>query len=73
MKWFDVESVPESYIFGMEDRPGNEPIPVCKAIPVIDLANSHKQQILHQIIQASKEYGFFQVITHIYSNSSFIN
>ena len=57
-KWYNVESVPESHIFLMEDRAGNEAIPICHTIPIIDLANS---KTLDKIMQASKEYGFFQV------------
>ncbi|XP_057798091.1 hyoscyamine 6-dioxygenase-like [Salvia miltiorrhiza] len=60
-KWHNVESVPETHIFPVEDRAGNEPIPLCHTIPIIDLANSHA---LHQIMQASKQYGFFQVRNH---------
>ncbi|XP_047961511.1 hyoscyamine 6-dioxygenase-like isoform X2 [Salvia hispanica] len=60
-KWYNVESVPESHIFLMEDRAGNEAIPICHTIPIIDLANS---KTLDKIMQASKEYGFFQVTNH---------
>ncbi|KAH6828257.1 hypothetical protein C2S53_015875 [Perilla frutescens var. hirtella] len=63
-KWYNVESVPESHIFGIENRPGNESIPLCDTIPIIDLANSDTNQTVDKIVQASQEYGFFQVINH---------
>ncbi|PIN23103.1 Iron/ascorbate family oxidoreductase [Handroanthus impetiginosus] len=66
-RWFNVESVPQSHIFPLEDRPGQEPIPLCRKIPIINLGqhpNSERTDTIHRIIQASQEYGLFQVIDH---------
>ncbi|XP_051142194.1 hyoscyamine 6-dioxygenase-like [Andrographis paniculata] len=60
-KWSDVEYVPESHICPIEARPGNDPIPTCNKIPIIDLQSP---KALHQIIQASQEYGIFLVSNH---------
>ncbi|KAH6813675.1 hypothetical protein C2S51_022693 [Perilla frutescens var. frutescens] len=64
-KWYSVESVPDCHIFGIEDRPGNESIPLCDTLPIIDLANSDTNQTADKIIQASQEYGFFQPFEEI--------
>lgn len=64
-KWFDVQSVPKSHTFSIDDRPGNDPIPACKTIPIIDLAKlktSERIDTIQQIIKAGQEFGFFQVI-----------
>ncbi|PWA44820.1 flavanone 3-hydroxylase [Artemisia annua] len=61
-RWFDVELVPESYIFSPTDRPQNLDVAICDSIPVIDLAK-HIQPI-ESILKASQEFGFFQVINH---------
>ncbi|XP_071690339.1 hyoscyamine 6-dioxygenase-like [Rutidosis leptorrhynchoides] len=64
--WFDVENVPDAYIFPKKDRPHNLDLPVCNSIPVIDLSkatNGHIQPV-EAIITASQEFGFFQVINH---------
>lgn len=69
-RWFNVESVPQSHVFPQEDRPGNEQIPVCNTIPIIDLGNNNSRMItIDKIIKASQEYGFFQVHIYIYSLS----
>lgn len=65
--WPNVQSVPESFVFPPERRPGNNTVPICKDIPVIDLKNvqsSDRSQIIQQIIKASQEFGLFQVINH---------
>ena len=55
-------SVPESYILPPERRPSV--VPPCKTIPVIDLQglDQDPKDLVQQIIKASQEYGFFQVI-----------
>ncbi|KAL8055183.1 hypothetical protein ABFX02_04G040800 [Erythranthe guttata] len=62
-RWFNVESVPKSHVFSDEDRPGNQQIPLCNTIPIIDLENN-SSNLSETFIQASQEYGFFQVINH---------
>ncbi|XP_071721632.1 hyoscyamine 6-dioxygenase-like [Rutidosis leptorrhynchoides] len=64
--WFNVEYVPNDYIFPKEHRPQNLDLPVCDSIPVIDISkatNGHNQPV-EDIITASQEFGFFQVINH---------
>ncbi|KAL3644960.1 hypothetical protein CASFOL_010140 [Castilleja foliolosa] len=67
-RWSNVQTVPESHVFPLEIRPGNEQIPLCKTIPIIDLENnepnSENLDSIHNIIKASQEYGFFQVTNH---------
>ncbi|XP_059664398.1 hyoscyamine 6-dioxygenase-like [Cornus florida] len=65
--WFDVQSVPESYIFPPERRPGKHIFPLCKTIPIIDLGKlegTDRSNISQQILEASQKFGFFQVINH---------
>ncbi|KAJ0796737.1 putative oxoglutarate/iron-dependent dioxygenase, non-heme dioxygenase domain-containing protein [Helianthus annuus] len=68
-RWFELECVPKEYIFPKEYRPQNLDSPVCDSIPVIDLAkskaaNGHNSQPVEEILKASQEFGFFQVINH---------
>ena len=77
LRWFDVQSVPGDYRFPLEDRPGRLPIPLCDAVPVIDLHKSttspEKWSMVRQIVEASQEYGFFQVyIFHYFSMLEFM-
>ncbi|KAL8093012.1 hyoscyamine 6-dioxygenase-like [Apium graveolens] len=64
--WKNVESVPKSFIFPPDRRPGNNPVLISKDIPVIDLGNfsNHGVETIQQILEASQEYGIFQVINH---------
>ncbi|XP_059660366.1 protein DOWNY MILDEW RESISTANCE 6-like isoform X2 [Cornus florida] len=65
--WYSVQSLPETYVFPPDQRPGKLIVPLCKTIPVIDLgkAEDHDQSdIVQQILNASQEFGFFQVINH---------
>ncbi|PIN04040.1 Iron/ascorbate family oxidoreductase [Handroanthus impetiginosus] len=62
-RWFDVQSVPKSHIFSHEDRPGKEPVPVCRTIPIVDLG-LQRLEMVRKIIEASREFGLFQVINH---------
>ncbi|KAK1356696.1 hyoscyamine 6-dioxygenase-like [Heracleum sosnowskyi] len=61
--WFDVQNVPTNYAFPEKDRPGELP-PVCLTLPVIDLGNATDADLVNQILKASQEFGFFQVINH---------
>ncbi|KAF8401869.1 hypothetical protein HHK36_012818 [Tetracentron sinense] len=66
-KRFNIQSVPESYVLPQELRPGKLVVPLCKTIPVVDLGggDGHDQtEIIQQILKASQEFGFFQVINH---------
>lgn len=66
-RWFNVESVPQSHTFPVEDRPGTEPIPVCNTIPVLSIGTSQKQDIVQDILKASEDLGFFQVRESLFS------
>ncbi|KAL5792763.1 hypothetical protein ACOSP7_001357 [Xanthoceras sorbifolium] len=65
--WSKKQSIPENYIFPPETRPGKFiDAPPCNEIPVIDLSKTadNRTDTIQQIMQASKEFGFFQVINH---------
>ncbi|KAI3460952.1 hypothetical protein Pfo_017615 [Paulownia fortunei] len=66
-RWFNVQCVPLNRTFSLEDRPGKEPIPVCRTIPIIDLGRkscSERMDTVHKIINASTVFGFFQIISN---------
>ncbi|KAL8101167.1 hyoscyamine 6-dioxygenase-like [Apium graveolens] len=63
LNWFNVPSVPKSYVLPEKDRPGELP-PVCHTLPVIDLGKRIEAETVQHIINASREFGFFQVINH---------
>ncbi|KAF8401867.1 hypothetical protein HHK36_012815 [Tetracentron sinense] len=66
-KRINIQSVPESYVVPLEKRPGNLVVPLCKTIPVVDLGGGDgrdQTEIIQQILKASQEFGFFQVINH---------
>ncbi|XP_058077938.1 protein DMR6-LIKE OXYGENASE 1-like [Magnolia sinica] len=58
------QSVPESYVFPPEKRPGDVAVPTCNTIPVIDLGGSDQDEVIQQILKASEEFGFFQLVNH---------
>ncbi|KAG4188821.1 hypothetical protein ERO13_A08G189532v2 [Gossypium hirsutum] len=65
--WFNNKTLPQSYIFPPETRPGNHVIPRCNTIPVVDLSKAlayERTAVVQQILEASHEFGFFQVINH---------
>ncbi|KAM7521699.1 hypothetical protein LguiA_011601 [Lonicera macranthoides] len=66
--WSNVQSIPQTFVFPPDRRPGKHTFTMCKEIPVIDLEKAHEGQtrphIIEQILKASKEYGLFQVINH---------
>ncbi|KAF7816617.1 protein DOWNY MILDEW RESISTANCE 6 [Senna tora] len=57
-------TLPASYIRPESDRPRLSDVSTCHDVPIIDLASHDKPQLLRQIAQACKSYGFFQVINH---------
>ncbi|EEF30009.1 hyoscyamine 6-dioxygenase [Ricinus communis] len=59
--WCNVQSLPDNYVFPPEKRPGINIVPLCNTIPVIDLEASDAAL---NILKASQEFGFFQVINH---------
>ncbi|KAM4077435.1 hypothetical protein ACJW30_12G137600 [Castanea mollissima] len=62
--WYNNRSLPESYILPPERRLGNLIVPLANNIPVIDLGGHDQTDIIQQILEASQEFGFFQVINH---------
>lgn len=74
--WSSNQHLPEDYVFPVEQRPGKEStIPVCKAIPVIDLgkASHGREDIIQQIIDGSQKFGFFQVsLYYILSRTNYL-
>lgn len=62
-----VKEVPARYILPSDQRP-SRPLQVQQSLPVIDLAGlehiDQRYKIVNQIVQASKEWGFFQIINH---------
>ncbi|KAF5190096.1 Dmr6-like oxygenase [Thalictrum thalictroides] len=59
------QNLPESYILPPEKRPNNIAAKH-KTIPVIDLGQVGKDReaLVEEILKASEEFGFFQVINH---------
>ena len=60
-------SLQKSYIFPLEQRPGNFIVPPADNIPEIDLAGHDRTDIIRRILEASEEFGFFQVPTSFLS------
>uniref|UniRef100_A0A0A0K4U9 Fe2OG dioxygenase domain-containing protein n=2 Tax=Cucumis sativus TaxID=3659 RepID=A0A0A0K4U9_CUCSA len=59
--WEGVESVPESYVWPQEKRPG---IALKKTIPVLDFATQDRALLFQKILDSTHEFGVFQVINH---------
>ncbi|XP_074316654.1 hyoscyamine 6-dioxygenase-like [Silene latifolia] len=65
--WSDGKKLPESYVFPPGKRPGKVVVTAAKNVPVIDIgkaAGLDRSVIIQQVMQASQEFGFFQVINH---------
>ncbi|KAK2989501.1 hypothetical protein RJ640_019600 [Escallonia rubra] len=65
--WSNVQSLPKSYVFPSGRRPGNQIVPLCKDIPVVDLGKAEgvdRSETVQKILKASQQFGFFQVINH---------
>jgi len=62
-----VKEVPARYILPSDQRP-SPPLQVQQPLPVIDLAGlediDQRFTIVSKIVQASQEWGFFQIINH---------
>lgn len=59
-------NLPESYIRPESERPRLSEVSDCENVPIIDLGSQDRPQIVKQLGDACKVYGFFQVHTHIY-------
>ncbi|KAM3683260.1 hypothetical protein ACB098_12G133400 [Castanea mollissima] len=63
--WPHVSHVPESFVHPLEKRPGKLFFDTCKTIPVVDLEGYHdRTHVVQDVLKATKEFGFFQVINH---------
>ncbi|KAK6239082.1 hypothetical protein QUC31_004551 [Theobroma cacao] len=64
--WCTDQSLPESYIFPPETRPGKLSIPSGDSIPVVDLgeASINRSNTIQKVLKASQDFGFFQVVNH---------
>ncbi|KAE8676231.1 putative ring finger protein [Hibiscus syriacus] len=62
--WCYKGSLPDSYVMPPETRPGDLIVPLGESIPVIDLQCRDRNETVRQILKASEDYGFFQVINH---------
>ncbi|KAJ3695904.1 hypothetical protein LUZ60_001281 [Juncus effusus] len=59
------DTIPAEFIRSEEDQPGITTVagPSPK-VPVINLADMDEDRVLHGIVEASKEWGIFQVVNH---------
>ncbi|XP_057547830.1 hyoscyamine 6-dioxygenase-like [Amaranthus tricolor] len=63
--WNDGKTLPKSYVFPAESRPGDDLYPKSKlSVPLIDLSQSDHAHIVTQIMDACQNFGAFQVINH---------
>lgn len=62
-----VKEIPARYILPSDKRP-SRPVQVQQSFPVIDLAgledSDQRVKTVSQLVQASQEWGFFQIINH---------
>ncbi|KAJ8435675.1 hypothetical protein Cgig2_014256 [Carnegiea gigantea] len=65
--WSDGKTLPESYIFPPEHRQGDLIVPsAIYSVPIIDLKFDDHAHLVHQVFEASQDYGCFQVhIQHL--------
>ncbi|KAI9181442.1 hypothetical protein LWI28_015050 [Acer negundo] len=63
---FDVRSLPETYVLPPEIRPGELSFRPDESnnIPVLDLGGHDRNEIIKQIMKASQEFGFFQIVSN---------
>ncbi|KAI3514588.1 hypothetical protein L1887_13131 [Cichorium endivia] len=62
-----VKSLPENYVIPVDSRPGDVKVPFCKYIPVVDLKTAlsrGRHHAVQQVLEASLDFGFFQLINH---------
>lgn len=79
VKWLtesaNIESIPNCFILPEHERPDDDLLSsnlqlnsAHPQIPIIDMAHFHigdqRSRIINQLLQASREWGFFQVINH---------
>ncbi|GAB4852707.1 hypothetical protein Ancab_040550 [Ancistrocladus abbreviatus] len=59
-----LKSVPDQYIQPVEERLESLELVIDESIPIIDVCNWEDQTVCDAICNASKKYGFFQIINH---------
>ncbi|KAJ4764906.1 flavonol synthase 3 [Rhynchospora pubera] len=61
----NLGTIPPEFIRPEHEQPGKTtfhgPVP---ELPVIDLANPDQDQVIREIVEASSEWGIFQVVNH---------
>ncbi|XP_047164919.1 protein DOWNY MILDEW RESISTANCE 6 [Vigna umbellata] len=57
-------NLPESYIRPESERPRLSEVSECEDVPIIDLGCEKRGQIVQEIGEACRSFGFFQVINH---------
>ncbi|KAB2068976.1 hypothetical protein ES319_A08G066500v1 [Gossypium barbadense] len=64
--WYNHRPLPESYICPPETRPGKLSIPSGDTIPVVSLGEAliNRSNTILNVLRASQEFGFFQVVNH---------
>ncbi|MBA0820225.1 hypothetical protein Gohar_027825 [Gossypium harknessii] len=64
--WYNHRALPESYICPPETRPGKLSIPSGDTIPVVNLGEAliNRSNTILNVLRASQEFGFFQVVNH---------
>lgn len=63
------QNLPENYIRPKSDRPRLSEV-VTQEVPLIDLSSSKRDQIIREIGDACRTFGFFKVINHGISDES---
>lgn len=61
-------NLPESYIRPESERPRLSEVSECEDVPIIDLGCQNRAQIVHQIGEACRNYGFFQVLSPVFQH-----
>ncbi|MFS7930615.1 putative hyoscyamine (6S)-dioxygenase [Helianthus anomalus] len=61
----NVKSLPESYVFPVDSRPGDMTVPFCNTLPVVDLARD-RHDAVQEILRACQDYGLFQVCKNFF-------
>ncbi|GAB4854821.1 hypothetical protein Ancab_039736 [Ancistrocladus abbreviatus] len=59
-----LKSVPDQYIHPVEERLESLKLATDESIPIIDVCNWEDRTVCDAIYNASKKYGFFQIINH---------
>lgn len=59
------DSIPEDFIRLEKDQPGRTTVLGTQLeVPVIDLSNQDEERVIHEIVEASSNWGMFQIVNH---------